>query len=247
MKCTAQTRHRGCLRNRTEDMLQGAKRWCLLSCTACKALGLLAALRLLPVLVAHTYPPLCRHHAHPDHPWRTTRRSAVAWPLLSFFEAISDDVLLVSINSSPTHHLFSSFASTHRRCVAFLCMRLLGKAATARANAVTSPNMQPLAWCSAADGARRALRVTLVMLRSRQVTMLLATAQLCMHRERMWSCVVTRSSCNEQTMCKCASRCILLTLSERGVCKCSLTSSVSRIPTASHNSVADGASRHAPA
>ena len=110
-------------------------------------------------------------------------------------------------------------------------MRLLGKAATARANAVTSPNMQPLAWCSAADGARRALRVTLVMLRSRQVTMLLATAQLCMHRERMWSCIVTRSNVNKQTMCKCASRCILLTLSERGVCKCSLTSSVSRIPT----------------
>lgn len=29
MKCTAQTRHRGCLRNSTQDILQGAKRWCL--------------------------------------------------------------------------------------------------------------------------------------------------------------------------------------------------------------------------
>jgi hypothetical protein len=65
------------------------------------------------------------------------------------------------VNSIRTHHLFSSLASMHRRCAAFRCMRLLGKAAAARANAVTSPNVRLLVWCSAADGAQWPLRVTL--------------------------------------------------------------------------------------
>lgn len=82
MKCTVQTRHRGCLRNSMQDVLQCASEWCLLLCTERKALGLLAALQ---VQVAHTYPPLCRHHARPDHPWETTRSPRYCLtPFLSF-------------------------------------------------------------------------------------------------------------------------------------------------------------------
>jgi hypothetical protein len=66
-------------------------------------------------------------------------------------------------------------------------VRLQGKAAAARANAATSPNVRLLVCCSAADGAQWGVRVMLVILRSARAasaTVVFANAQS--HSQSKW-------------------------------------------------------------